>query len=65
MQDLLGLGTEARINMPSSLGGNWQWRISDGYINDWLAGIVRENTELYRRIPKEDKEKTAEGNSAE
>ncbi|MBQ7059579.1 MAG: 4-alpha-glucanotransferase [Firmicutes bacterium] len=65
MQDLLGLGTEARINMPSTLGGNWQWRISDGYVNDWLAGIILENTKLYRRIPKKDKEKTAEDSQTE
>lgn len=26
MQDLIGLGSEARMNTPSTLGGNWQWR---------------------------------------
>ena len=51
--------------MPSTLGGNWQWRISDGYVNDWLAGIILENTKLYRRIPKKDKEKTAEDSQTE
>ena len=53
MADLLGLSSEARINTPSTLGNNWQWRIADGCINDWLASILRENTELYCRI-KED-----------
>ena len=52
MQDFLALGNEARINMPSTTGGNWQWRISEGCINDWLAGIIRENTEIYRRLPQ-------------
>lgn len=51
MPDFMGLGSEARINTPSTLGGNWQWRINGGCINDWLAGIIRENTELYGRIP--------------
>ena len=49
MADLLGLGSEGRINTPSTLGGNWQWRIREGCVNDWLAGILRENTELYCR----------------
>jgi 4-alpha-glucanotransferase len=26
MQDVLGLGSEARMNMPSQPGGNWRWR---------------------------------------
>ena len=52
MQDLIGLGSEARINTPSTLGGNWQWRISAGCANDWLANIIRENTALYGRLPK-------------
>lgn len=54
MQDILGLGSEARINTPSTLGGNWQWRIDGGCINDWLAGIIRENTALYFRLPQTD-----------
>lgn len=53
MADLLGLSSEARINTPSTLGNNWQWRIADGCVNDWLASILRENIELYCRI-KED-----------
>ena len=55
MQDIIGLGSEGRINTPSTLGGNWQWRIREGCINDWLAGIVRENTALYGRLPEEEK----------
>ena len=50
MPDLLGLGSEARINTPSTLGGNWQWRIREGCVNDWLAGILYENTKLYSRL---------------
>ncbi|MBR7132218.1 MAG: 4-alpha-glucanotransferase [Clostridia bacterium] len=52
MNDIVGLGSEARINIPSTLGGNWQWRIKPECINEWLAEIVRENTILYGRIPK-------------
>ena len=53
MPDLMGLGSHARINIPSTIGGNWLWRIRNGCINDWLAGILYENTKLYGRIPKE------------
>lgn len=51
MQDYMGLSSEARINTPSTLGGNWQWRIDGGCINDWLAHIIRENVALYGRLP--------------
>ncbi len=49
MHDFIGLGSEARINTPSTLGNNWQWRIDKYCINDWLAGIIKENTALYGR----------------
>ena len=49
MQDIMGLGSEGRINTPSTVGDNWTWRISDGCINDWLADILKANTVLYGR----------------
>lgn len=49
MHDLIGLGSEGRINTPSTLGGNWQWRIKGECINDWLAEIVLKETVLYGR----------------
>ncbi len=49
MADLLGLGSIGRINTPSTLGNNWQWRIKGECINDWLANILKENTVLYGR----------------
>jgi 4-alpha-glucanotransferase len=50
MQDFLGLGSEARINTPSTLGGNWAWRIRGECINDWLAEIIYHYTKTYRRV---------------
>ena len=38
MQDYLNLGDEARINTPSTLGGNWVWRMKDGVCTEDLAG---------------------------
>ena len=37
MQDILGLGKEARMNTPSTLGGNWTWRVSKATWTDELA----------------------------
>ena len=55
MQDIIGLGSEGRINTPATLGDNWKWRIEEDCINDWLAGIVRENTALYGRLSQTEK----------
>ena len=49
MQDLLGLGNDARMNMPSTLGGNWVWRASSKDFNDKLAKEVYDLTKLYGR----------------
>jgi 4-alpha-glucanotransferase len=49
MQDVLGLGTEARMNQPATLGGNWRWRYRRGALKPELAQRLRELTELYER----------------
>ncbi|HEX9333469.1 MAG TPA: 4-alpha-glucanotransferase [Anaerolineales bacterium] len=49
MQDVLSLGTEARMNFPSRLGGNWDWRMEEEDISDELAKRLREFNELYLR----------------
>ena len=51
-QDLLGLGHEARMNTPSTLGGNWCWRAKRGAFNDRLAAKLHDLTELYGRLPE-------------
>ena len=50
MQDFLGLGSEGRVNTPSTLGGNWAWRVRGECINDWLAEIIYRYTKIYRRL---------------
>lgn len=52
MQDYLGLGSEARINTPSTLGGNWEWRMKRDAFTEELAKEIREMTELYGRLRK-------------
>ena len=50
MQDYLGLGSEARINIPSTLGGNWMWRMKKGQFDGAMAEEVFRVTKLYGRI---------------
>ena len=49
MQDFLNLGTDARMNFPSRLGGNWEWRMREEDMNPNLAYRLRELNELYSR----------------
>ena len=51
MQDLLGLGSEARMNFPSTTKDNWQWRAKPDYITDELTEKVKHYTALYQRLP--------------
>ena len=50
MQDLIGLGSEARMNTPSTLGGNWEWRATEDQINNALAKRLYKYMEMYGRI---------------
>lgn len=51
MQDFLGLGEEARINTPSTLGDNWKWRMKKGAFTNQLATGMCRLTKLYGRKP--------------
>ena len=50
VQDYLGLGGEARINTPSTLGENWRWRMLSGEITDEIAVKCRKMAKLYGRV---------------
>jgi 4-alpha-glucanotransferase len=43
-QDVLGLGSPARMNRPGTASGNWRWRLRRGQLTDELAGRLREST---------------------
>ncbi len=49
LQDVLGLGTEARMNRPSVPSGNWRWRFREGALAPALAGRLGELAGLYGR----------------
>jgi 4-alpha-glucanotransferase len=44
-QDVLGLGSEARMNVPGREGGNWGWRLEEGQLTPELAARLRAATE--------------------
>ena len=52
MQDVLGLGSEARMNRPSVSEGNWTWRLSPGAIGGDLAGRLAHLAEVTDRLPE-------------
>lgn len=52
MQDILCLGSEARMNTPGLAAGNWSWRIASGQIDEAIAQRLASMTELYGRAPK-------------
>ncbi len=49
IQDFLNLGGESRMNTPSTLGGNWTWRVDSEYLTEELADRIRNITKIYRR----------------
>jgi len=49
MQDLLSLGTEARLNMPATVEGNWSWRLGDGDISADIRVRTNALNRLYGR----------------
>ena len=51
-QDLLGLGSEARMNVPSTLGTNWKWRTLPGSYGEPLARKLYRDMQVYRRLPR-------------
>ena len=52
IQDYLDIGSTGRINIPSTLGGNWCWRLLPGELSDDLAQRMKEFAILYGRIRK-------------
>src|SRR5215213_9260714 len=49
LQDLLGLGTEARMNLPNSTSGNWAWRYQSGVLTEKIATRLKHLSTLYGR----------------
>ena len=52
MQDVLGLGSDARMNTPSLNDGNWRWRLDEGQLKTELAAKLAILAEVSDRIPQ-------------
>jgi len=52
LQDVLNLTTEARMNLPGTSAGNWQWRLRAGHLTHSVRERLREATTLFGRDPK-------------
>ena len=50
MQDYLGLGNEARMNQPSTVGKNWKWRAARSQFSEELKERIRKTTRIYGRL---------------
>jgi 4-alpha-glucanotransferase len=56
LQDLLGLGTEARMNLPNSTQGNWSWRFKQDALTEDQSQRLRSMTDTYGRIRRHEVE---------
>jgi 4-alpha-glucanotransferase len=52
LQDVLGLGSDARMNTPSVEQGNWRWRYAEDDLQPELAGRLASLVRLFDRIPE-------------
>jgi 4-alpha-glucanotransferase len=50
LQDVLRLGSEARMNVPGTPTGNWRWRVSGEMMNGANIGRLRQMTQTYGRV---------------
>jgi 4-alpha-glucanotransferase len=57
LQDVLGLGSEARMNLPSRSSGNWRWRYRASEITPETEDRLRDLTEIYGRAERPTKER--------
>lgn len=49
LQDVLGLGSEARMNFPGRAEGNWQWRFTWAQLTPEIVARLRKMTRTYGR----------------
>jgi 4-alpha-glucanotransferase len=50
VQDVLGLGSEARMNVPATTGRNWRWRLREGALGEAQAERLAELSRVYGRL---------------
>ena len=60
LPDVLGLGSEARMNVPARPSGNWRWRFAAGALTPEIRRRLREMTETYGRVKRKARRKKQE-----
>jgi 4-alpha-glucanotransferase len=55
LQDVLDLGSEARMNVPGKPSGNWEWRLHPDQLQDSHAAKLAELAGIYGRAPEKGK----------
>lgn len=50
LQDVLDLGSEARMNTPGTAFGNWQWRFREEMLTEGVGSRLAEMSNLYSRV---------------
>lgn len=61
LQDVLGLGQEARMNTPATTQGNWRWRLDPSLLTQKHLEVLRELTQIYGRAPKSNEARVPPG----
>ncbi|MBV9145632.1 MAG: 4-alpha-glucanotransferase [Acidobacteria bacterium] len=51
LQDILGAGSEARMNIPGTATGNWRWRVREKAVGPEVAGRLKDMARVYDRMP--------------
>ena len=51
LQDVLGFGSDCRMNIPGTSQGNWRWRCAARFLNDETARALRDEVLFYNRLP--------------
>jgi 4-alpha-glucanotransferase len=63
IQDVLGLGSRARMNVPGTVAGNWTWRLSELELTPAVAERMASYSALYGREPVVEGESPFRGTS--
>jgi 4-alpha-glucanotransferase len=56
LQDVLGLGAEARMNRPGTTRGNWEWRFNWRSVDQTVRDCLSSLTRIYERTPRSERE---------
>ncbi|NPA95194.1 MAG: 4-alpha-glucanotransferase [Thermodesulfobacteria bacterium] len=51
MQDVLGFGSDCRMNTPATSKGNWRWRLAERFITQQIKEALFSEAKFYARIP--------------